>query len=81
MNDAMDLCERAISRAATNRSSVRFKSPDPLPRVRQMIDGQYEVYTRFAAKNGFGSESISMARCVISSDSQTVVELTATDSR
>jgi hypothetical protein len=80
-NDAMDACESAVLQRATNRSSVKFKHPSPHPRITKMPDGQYVVYTRFLAKNAYGAESMSMARCAIASDAATVLDLATTDSR
>lgn len=80
-NDAMDACESAVLQRATNRSSVKFKSPSPRPRITQTPNGQFVVYTKFLAKNAYGAESMSMARCAIASDAATVLDLATTDSR
>lgn len=81
MNDAMDLCEAAVSRAATNRSSVKFLGISDGQRIRQDGAGRFMVTTRFSAKNGFGSESVNIARCVISDDGRTMLDMTTQDSR
>lgn len=80
-DDAMDACEGVILQQATNRSSVKFKSPLPRPRVTKMPNGQFVVYTKFRAKNGYGSESVSLARCAIASDATTVLDLATMDSQ
>lgn len=79
-DDAMDLCESAVLGSATNRSSVKLKSPYPLPRLTK-INNQLVIYTRFSGKNGFGSESVSLARCVVSVDGRNLIEMSVQDSR
>lgn len=78
---AIHTCWDAIEESATNRSSVEFHSFTSPPVVRKMTNGQLDVFVKFSAKNGFGSESTSIARCVVSADGATLVEITAQDSR
>ena len=78
---ATHTCWDAIEESATNRSSVEFHSFTSPPVVRRITNSQLEVFVKFSAKNGFGSESTSIARCVVSADGATLVEITAQDSR
>jgi hypothetical protein len=71
----------AIEAAATNRSSLDFHSFSSPPVARKMADGRLEVFLKFSAKNSFGAESTSIARCILSGDGKALVELTAQDSR
>lgn len=80
-NDVMDLCESVVSQRATNRSSVKFLGNVSGQRVRQMADGRLEVNTRFSAKNGYGAESISTAKCITSQDGRKLTDISIEDSR
>ncbi|MHA4870811.1 hypothetical protein ACXZ1M_24270 [Duganella sp. PWIR1] len=74
-------CWDAIIARATNKSSVDFHSFSYPPRFRKLPNGRVEVLVKFSAKNGFGAESTSIARCLFESDGKTLIDLEATDSR
>jgi len=74
-------CWDAIIAAATNKSSVDFHSFSYPPKIRKLDNGKIEVFVKFSAKNGFGAESVSLARCLFEDDAKTLVDLQAIDSR
>lgn len=78
---ARHACMDAIENAATNKSSVEFHSFTSPPVVRKIANGQLDVFIKFSAKNAFGSESTSIARCVLSGDGKSLVEFNVQDSR
>lgn len=80
-NRAVALCEDEVVKAATNRSSVKFLEVSDGVRVYQNGAGQMIARVRFSARNSFGSRSITAAKCVISDDGQTLLDMTTQDSR
>lgn len=78
---AIHACRDAIIGSATNKSSVSFHSFSFPPQVRKLSDSAVMAVVKFSAKNGYGAESASIGRCVLSSDGSTVISLTSEDSR
>jgi len=78
---AINNCRGAIEGIAMNPSSVSYHSFTAPPNVREMPDGRLEVFLKFSAKNAYGSEAASIARCVMSGDGKTLSEITAQPSR
>lgn len=78
---AVHSCQDVIIASATNKSSVDFKSFSYPPKFRKLPNGRLEVLMKFSAKNGFGAESTSLARCLFDSDARTLLDLEAADSR
>lgn len=76
-DNAKVACREAIYRLATNKSSVRFM-PDVFA---TKIDERIEVLHKFTSKNGYGSESASVSRCLTTLDGNTVAEIATADSR
>lgn len=79
-SDARHACWDAIESRATNKSSVDFHSFTAPPVVRKITEGRLDVFVKFSAKNAFGAESTSIARCILSGDGKTLIEFSAQDS-
>lgn len=78
---AINNCWGAIEGISTNPSSVNFHSFTAPPSVEVMTNGRLQVFVKFSAKNAYGSESISIARCVMTADGSTLSEITTQASR
>jgi hypothetical protein len=78
---AINNCRGAIEGIATNPSSISYHSFTAPPNAKAMTDGRLQVFVKFSARNAYGSESVSIARCVMSGDGSTLSEITTQDSR
>jgi hypothetical protein len=78
---AIDTCRSEIISRATNRSSVEFHSLSSPPAVSSLPDGGVLVFIKFSAKNGYGSQSTSIARCALHPGGTIVRDFSAEDSR
>lgn len=74
-------CMDTIESRAINRKSIAYGSDDPIPVVHKPANGQLEVAIKFSAKSEQGIASSLMARCVVSADGKTLVDIAVKDSR
>ena len=72
-------CMDTIESRAVNRSSLAYLENDT-PAVKN-AKGQLELYIKFSAKDEIGKASTMLARCVVSPDAKTLVDIAVKDSR
>lgn len=70
---AQRTCMDTIEARATNRKSIAYLSENP---VAKTASGQLDVSIKFSAKNEIGRASTIMARCVVSADGKSLVDIT-----
>lgn len=73
-------CMDTIEARATDRKSIAYLSDDT-PVLHNKTTGQLDVSIKFSAKNELNIASTLMARCLVSPDGKTLVEITVKDSR
>lgn len=72
-------CMDTIEARATNRSSISYLSDD-VP-VAKNAKGQLDVSIKFSAKNELGMASTLLARCTVSADAKTLLDIAVKESR
>lgn len=72
-------CMDTIESRATNRKSVSYMSDDAP--VAKNAKGELDVSVKFSAKNEIGMASTMLARCIVSPDGKTLVEIAVKESR
>lgn len=72
-------CMDTIESRAINRNSVAYISDD-IP-VAKNAKGQLEVSLKFSAKNEIGMASTMLAKCTVSPDGKTLVEIAVKETR
>jgi len=72
-------CMETIESRAVNRSSITYFS-DNAP-VSKNAKGQLDVSVKFSAKNEIGMASTLLARCTVSADAKTLVDIAVKESR
>lgn len=74
-------CERGVVASATNKSSVDFHYFTFPPQIRKVDDDAVIVVVKFSAKNAFGAESNSLAKCILTSDGRNLKRIAFEDVR
>lgn len=69
---AQRTCMDTIEARAINRKSIDYLSEDP---VAKTASGQLDVSIKFSAKNEIGRASTMLARCVVSADGKSLVDI------
>jgi hypothetical protein len=72
-------CMDTIEARATNRSSISYLSDDAP--VAKNAKGQLDVSIKFSAKNELGMASTLLARCTVSADAKTLLDIAVKESR
>lgn len=72
-------CMDTIESRATNKKSVDYANEDPA--VTKDAKGQLQVSIEFSAKNEIGMASRMAAKCVISPDGKTLVDIAVREKR
>ncbi|MDQ1923585.1 hypothetical protein [Massilia pseudoviolaceinigra] len=73
-------CMNTIESRAINSKSVSYIGDTPSA-VTRAANGQLELSLKFSAKNEMNIASTMIARCVVSADGKTLVEIAVKDSR
>lgn len=74
---ARKTCTDTIESRATNRSSVHYIGEDPA--VAKNARGELEASVKFSAKNEIGIASTMLAKCTVSADGKTLVNIAVKD--
>lgn len=72
-------CMDTIEARATNAKSVSYNSEDPA--VAKDAQGQLDVSIAFSAKNEMGMASRMVAKCLVSPDGKTLVNIAVQEKR
>jgi hypothetical protein len=72
-------CMDTIESRATNRKSVSYTNEDPA--ITKDAKGQLQVSVDFSAKNEIGMASRMSAKCVVSPDGKTLVDIAVKEIR
>jgi len=73
-------CMDTIESRAINRKSISYQSDERSPVIKS-ANGNLEVSIKFSAKNEIGLASSLMAKCIVSSDGKSLVDIAVKDSR
>jgi hypothetical protein len=76
---AQRTCMNTIESRAVNRNSVSYTGDNPA--VTKDAKGQLEVSIKFSAKNEIGMASSMQARCLVSPDGKTLVDIAVKEGR
>lgn len=71
-------CMDTIEARAINRNSVAYRSDDPA--VAKDAKGQLAVSIKFSAKNEIGMATTMVAKCTVSPDGKTLVDIAVKES-
>ena len=71
-------CMDTIEARAINRNSVAYRSDDPA--VSKDAKGQLAVSIKFSAKNEIGMATTMVAKCTVSADGKTLVDIAVKES-
>lgn len=72
-------CMDTIEARATNKKSISYQSDDPA--ITKDAKGQMDVSIKFSAKNEIGMASTMVAKCVVSPDGKTLVDIAVKETR
>ena len=73
-------CMDTIESRAINRKSIFYQSDDARSPVTKSANGNLEVSIKFSAKNEIGMASSLMAKCTVSPDGKSLVDISVKDS-
>ncbi|MBZ2206994.1 hypothetical protein [Massilia soli] len=76
---ARQTCMNTIESRATNAKSVSYINKDPA--ITKDPQGQLQVSIDFSAKNEIGMASRMVAKCVVSADGKTLVDIAVRENR
>jgi len=76
---ARKTCTDTIEARATNAKSVSYMNKDPA--ITKDAQGQLLVSIEFSAKNEIGMASRMVAKCTVSADGKTLVDIAVKDNR
>lgn len=72
-------CMDTIESRAINRKSISYDANDPA--VAKDAKGQLDVSIKFSAKNEIGMASTMVAKCIVSPDGKTLVDIAVKEIR
>ena len=73
-------CMDTIESRAINKNSISYHSEDNKP-VNKASDGKLDMTLKFSAKNEQGMASNLIARCVVSADGKTLINIDVREGR
>ena len=76
---ARKACTDTIESRAVNRNSISYLGVDPA--IAKNASGQLDVSVKFSAKNEIGGASTMTARCTVSADGKTLVDIAVKEGR
>lgn len=74
-------CMDTIESRAISRKSISYQSEGERSPVTKSGNGNLEVSIKFSAKNEIGLASSLMAKCIVSPDGNSLVDISVKDSR